>query len=193
VNNVSKIYNTGTAALSDITFSVEKGEFVFLVGPSGSGKTTLFRLLIRDTLPSKGSININKLELTKLPKKKIFVADDQEEVLSMLKDFLASKSYEVAGSKDPKQLVELVKNFNPDLILLDLLMPDLDGFEICRILNNDPEAQAIPIIIMSGLSDLVDIKRAYQLGGVGYLIKPFNMKVVLAEIEKAISNKENPQ
>ncbi len=71
LDNVSKIYKTGTAALTDVTFSVEKGEFIFLVGPSGSGKTTLFRLLIRDTLPSKGSININKLELTKLPKKKI--------------------------------------------------------------------------------------------------------------------------
>lgn len=71
LNNVSKIYKTGTAALTDVTFSVEKGEFIFLVGPSGSGKTTLFRLLIRETLPSKGSININKWELAKLSKNKI--------------------------------------------------------------------------------------------------------------------------
>jgi cell division transport system ATP-binding protein len=71
LNNVSKIYKTGTAALSDITFSIDKGDFVFLVGPSGSGKTTLFRLLIRDGLPTKGTISVNDLELTKLPKKKI--------------------------------------------------------------------------------------------------------------------------
>lgn len=71
LNNVSKIYNTGTSALSEISFVVEKGEFVFLVGPSGSGKTTLFRLLIRDAQPTKGTIHINQLEITNLPKSKI--------------------------------------------------------------------------------------------------------------------------
>jgi cell division transport system ATP-binding protein len=71
LDNVSKIYKTGTAALSDITFSIDKGDFVFLVGPSGSGKTTLFRLIIRDALPTRGTISVNDWELTKLSKKKI--------------------------------------------------------------------------------------------------------------------------
>jgi len=126
-------------------------------------------------------------------KKKIFVADDREEVLSMLKDLLTSKGFEVMVSMDSKQLIKLIKDFKPHLILLDLLMPDLDGFEVCRILNNDKEAQSIPIIIMSGLSDQVDIKRAYNLGVVDYLIKPFDLNTVVVQIEKAIANKENPQ
>ncbi len=71
LKNVSKIYKTGTAALSDINFNVNKGEFVFLVGPSGSGKTTLFRLLIRDTLPTQGGIQVIEWDLAKLPRKKI--------------------------------------------------------------------------------------------------------------------------
>jgi len=128
-----------------------------------------------------------------MPKKRVFIADDEEEILSILKDFLSSREFEVLTSKEPAQLIKLVKNFKPHLILLDLLMPGLDGFEICRILNNDPDLQSIPIIIMSGLSDLVDIKRAYALGVVGYLTKPFDLKTAAAEIEKAIANKENPQ
>src|SRR5688572_22366313 len=71
LDKVSKIFGTGVAGLSDIDLVVEKGEFVFLVGPTGSGKTTLFRLLIRETLPSKGSIILGEWDIVKLPLQKI--------------------------------------------------------------------------------------------------------------------------
>lgn len=125
-----------------------------------------------------------------MTKKRIFVADDQGEVLSMLQDLLVAKGFEVKISKDPKEMVKLIKIFQPHLILLDLLMPDLDGFEICQILNNGPETQGIPIIIMSGLSDPVDIKKAYKFGVVDYFTKPFALDAIIAKIEKAIANKE---
>ena len=71
LENVSKTFKTGTHGLLDITLSVEKGEFIFLVGPTGSGQTTLFRLLIRETLPSKGKIAVADLDVSKLPRHKI--------------------------------------------------------------------------------------------------------------------------
>jgi len=71
LNSVSKVYGTGKTALDTIDLHIDKGEFVFLVGTSGSGKTTLLRLLIRDILPSSGSILVNDLDIVKLPNNKI--------------------------------------------------------------------------------------------------------------------------
>src|SRR3989344_3098034 len=71
LTQVSKQFRTGVFALSDISFSVEKGEFVFLVGPTGSGKTTIFRLLTRETLPTSGEIVVDNWDILKLPANKI--------------------------------------------------------------------------------------------------------------------------
>jgi cell division transport system ATP-binding protein len=71
LENVSKKFGTGTFAIADVTFSVEKGEFVFLTGPTGSGKTTIFRMLIREMIPTKGSIVVNSWDLIKLPGSKV--------------------------------------------------------------------------------------------------------------------------
>lgn len=71
LDNVSKKFGTGVFGLSGVSFAIEKGEFVFLVGPTGSGKTTIFRLLIRETMPTQGTIVVNSWDLVKLPSKKI--------------------------------------------------------------------------------------------------------------------------
>ena len=127
-----------------------------------------------------------------MSKKRILVVDDQEDVLLLLNDSLSKYGFEVMVCKEPKKVSDSIKSFNPDLILLDLLMPNLGGFEICEILNNDPQTRGIPIIIISGYGDLVDIKKAYKLGVVGYFIKPFALSDLCKEISKVITNKEKP-
>ncbi len=125
-----------------------------------------------------------------MAKKRIFIADDQSEVLSLLKDFLTSNNFDVMTCKESKNVLRLIRSFKPHLILLDLLMPDLGGFEVCEILNNEPETRGIPIIVISGLSDPLDIKKAYKLGVVDYLVKPFSMDSMLKKINQSIANKE---
>lgn len=128
--------------------------------------------------------------MDKITKKRIFIVDDQEDILSLLNDSLTSSGFEVKVCKEPKNVLALIRSFKPNLILLDLRMPDLDGFEICEILNNDFQTHGIPIIIASGFGDLVDIKKAYKLGAVGYLVKPFSLDALFKEVAKALANKE---
>ncbi len=71
LDNVSKTFTLGTVGLSGITLSIDKGEFIFIVGPTGSGKTTLFRLLIKDMIPTEGTISIGDWDIGRLPQKKI--------------------------------------------------------------------------------------------------------------------------
>lgn len=70
LDKVSKKFSTGVSGLSEISFFIDKGEFVFLVGPTGAGKTTIFKLLIRETLPTQGNITVNELDVVKLPSNK---------------------------------------------------------------------------------------------------------------------------
>lgn len=128
--------------------------------------------------------------MEKLSPKKIFIVDDQAEILSLLSDSLTGAGFEVKICKDPKNALHLIKSFAPHLILLDLNMPNLGGFEICEILNNDTQTHGIPIIIVSGFGDLMDIKQAYKLGAVGYIVKPFPLDTLLKEVNKALANKE---
>ena len=126
-----------------------------------------------------------------MSKKKVLIADDQEDVLLVLKDFLVGHDFEIMIIKEPKNILASIISFKPDLILLDLLMPDLGGFEICEILNKDLQTREIPIIIISGFGDATDIKKAYSLGAVGYLVKPFALGTLFTEITKIITNKES--
>jgi CheY-like chemotaxis protein len=122
--------------------------------------------------------------------KRIFIADDDEAALFSLQKLLVLSGFEVAATKNSKDAVSKIKSFKPHIILLDLIMPVLGGLEICDILNRDSQAQGIPIIIISALGGYTDIKKAYQLGVVGYFTKPYEFPELLQEIHKAIASKE---
>lgn len=123
-------------------------------------------------------------------KKKIFIADDDEAILVSLRKLLELSDFIVQTTRNPKDILPMIKAFRPNIILLDLLMPDLGGMEICEMLNSDAQTQGIPIIIISALADEKDIKRAYRLGVTGYFIKPYDFNGLLKEINRTIAYKE---
>lgn len=113
---------------------------------------------------------------------KILLIDDQLENLLLLKTILSEQHYQVYALKSGKTALTLIANIKPDLILLDILMPDLSGYEVCKSLKQDPQFQEIPIIFLSAASELTDKVKAFNLGACDYITKPFEAVEVLARV-----------
>jgi signal transduction histidine kinase len=113
----------------------------------------------------------------------ILVIDDTPTNLEVLYQSLDQAGYEVLIEMDGTQGIKQAQVNSPDLILLDVMMPGIDGFETCRQLKNNPLTQNIPIIFMTALSDTVDKVKGLQLGAVDYMTKPFHREEVLARIQ----------
>jgi DNA-binding response OmpR family regulator len=123
----------------------------------------------------------------------ILIADDTAESLSMLNEALAGAGYTVLVAMDGQQALNIASRMTPDLILLDAIMPNLDGFETCKALKKDPELEDIPVIFMTGLSDSDDVVRGLECGGVDYLTKPVNLDELLARVQVHLNNARKAQ
>jgi two-component system, NtrC family, sensor kinase len=112
----------------------------------------------------------------------ILVVDDTPTNLQVLFDLLSEQSYRVAIAKNGETALQRLQSYHPDLILLDVMMPGIDGFETCQRLKADPTTRDIPVIFMTALSDSVDKVRGLNLGAVDYITKPIQHEEVLARI-----------
>jgi len=117
----------------------------------------------------------------------ILVADDSQDVLTMLTDILTQHSYKVHPAGSGRTVLESLATEVPDLILLDVSMPDMDGYEVCHLLKSDEHRCRIPVIFISGLDDTTDKIKGFLAGGVDYITKPFKIAEVLARVRTHIS------
>ncbi len=124
-----------------------------------------------------------------MSKKRVFVIDDEEEFCKVVKSYLeASDKFEVGMLTDSRESVNAVKTFKPDIILLDLRMPHVGGFEVCELLNKDEDTRRIPIILVTSVSDDSDVKKAFHSGVSAYIAKPVELKQLAYDIEEIISD-----
>ena len=117
------------------------------------------------------------------PNGTILIVDDNSANLGVLSDALSQAGFEVRVAKSGKMALERVKYALPDLILLDVMMPEMDGFETCRRLQANPETTQIPVIFMTALSDTANKVEGFQVGAVDYITKPFQQEEVLARVK----------
>jgi putative two-component system response regulator len=112
----------------------------------------------------------------------IVIVDDQPNNLRVLSGILQQVGYKVRPALDGAVALKSIKSSPPDLILLDIRMPEMDGYEVCRQLKLDEQTRDIPVIFISALQDMEDKLAAFQAGGVDYVSKPFQMEEVLARV-----------
>lgn len=117
----------------------------------------------------------------------ILIVDDKPDNLKLLFDALKREGYDVRRVLSGPQALEVVQFAPPDLILLDILMPEMDGYEVCQQLKANPQTQGIPVIFLSALDEPFDKAKAFRIGGADYVTKPFQIVEVLARIEHQLT------
>src|SRR5919199_1953864 len=120
---------------------------------------------------------------TEDPKGNILIVDDLIENLHFLNDILTKQGYKVRSVTNGTMALRTVRNNPPDVILLDIKMPEMDGYQVCEAWKSDEETEEIPVIFLSALEKVVDKVNAFKVGGVDYITKPFQPEEVLARIQ----------
>ncbi|HON08555.1 MAG TPA: response regulator, partial [Verrucomicrobiota bacterium] len=105
---------------------------------------------------------------------KILIVDDEPDVIELVEYNLKNAGFDVIKSVDGNEALKKIQNENPDLILLDIMLPNIDGFEICKILKRNPDTAAIPIIMLTAKAAEVDRVVGFELGADDYITKPFS-------------------
>lgn len=123
----------------------------------------------------------------------ILLIDDLPENLKLLTDLLSQLGYVVRSAVSGSRGIRSAKLKCPDIILLDINMPEMNGYQVCQALKNDPDLYNIPILFISALDEIFDKLKAFQAGGVDYITKPFQIEEVVARIEAHLTIKRQQQ
>ena len=118
--------------------------------------------------------------------KRILVVDDETELVDMVKMRLEAAGYDVLTAYDGQEALDKAKSENPDLIILDLMLPKIDGFKVCRMLKFDEKYKNIPIILFSARVQDADKKMGDEVGGDAYITKPFEPQILLSKIKELL-------
>jgi len=115
-------------------------------------------------------------------KSTVLIVDDVRENIQVLGNFLEKQNIEIAATNSSQKAIQIAKQIAIDLILLDIMMPEMDGFDVCKALKASDKTKNIPIIFITAKTEMRDIVTAFELGGVDYIMKPINEKEVLARV-----------
>ena len=122
-----------------------------------------------------------------MTKKKILVVEDEESLLKLQSILLTIRGYTVEGAMDGQAALEAVETMNPDLILLDIMLPKIDGLEVCRQVKTNVATRHIPIIMLTAKKSKEDLVMGEQAGADMYITKPYKLSMVIENIQRLLS------
>lgn len=123
-------------------------------------------------------------------KKKILLVDDEQDMVYAVKMQLEANGFKVLTAQDGQEGLDKARKENPDLIILDLMLPRIDGYKVCRMLKFDEKYKKIPVIIYTARAQEADEKLGYEVGADAYMTKPFDPKKLLARINELLNSRE---
>ncbi len=123
-------------------------------------------------------------------KKKILIIDDTELMVTLIRDVLTEAGYDVVVANDGYTGIQKVREEKPDLVILDVVMPNMDGFEVCRVLRSDESNNLMPIIILTSQGNEDDKLTGLELGADDYIVKPFNPRELLSRVNNTLKRIE---
>ncbi len=124
--------------------------------------------------------------MSKAPKPHILVVEDDEDILELVSYNLKKEGYQITRAMTGETALQCVEDESPHLILLDLMLPELDGLEVCRRLKRDPETASIPIVMLTAKGEESDIVAGLETGADDYITKPFSPRVLIARIRAVL-------
>jgi two-component system alkaline phosphatase synthesis response regulator PhoP len=128
-----------------------------------------------------------------MAKEKILAVDDEEDIRELVRYNLAREGYRVEEAASGEEACRKARSWLPDLILLDLMLPGMDGLETCRILKRETGTSHIPVIMLTAKGDESDVVTGLELGADDYVTKPFSPKVLVARVRAVLRRREKPE
>ena len=127
--------------------------------------------------------------LKTMPKERILVVDDEEDILELVRYNLAREGYHVTGALTGEDALNKARSEAFDLIVLDLMLPGIDGLEVAKRLKNSPETEEVPIVMLSAKGEEADIVTGLELGADDYITKPFSPRIMIARVRATLRRK----
>jgi DNA-binding response OmpR family regulator len=124
-----------------------------------------------------------------MPSQKILIADDNENIRDALTYLLEDEGYDLVLAVDGPDTIRKVRDLKPDILFLDIMMPEINGYDVCRTIKNDPDMKGTYIIMLTAKGQVAEQERGREVGADEYIVKPFSPMEILAKVKQILERK----